>query len=84
MSLVAAIPAITSAVAVCVGRSFDSRIQPTALKADTDEGPTGQQGNKAQRNQDHSPVHTPSHIRCAACVAQNYGPLVASRTGGLA
>ncbi len=39
----AAIPS----VAVSVGRPFKGRIQPTALKADTDEGPTGQQGNKA-------------------------------------
>ena len=84
MTLVAAIPAVTSAVAVAVGRSFQGRIEPTALKADTDEGPTGQQGNKAQRNQDHSPVHSTSHIFREACVAQNYGPLVASRTGSLA
>ena len=80
-TVAATIPTVTSAIAVTDRRAFKDRIQPIALKADADDGPTGQQGNKTHQNQDYGPVHTTSHTFRALGVAQEYGPPVAARTG---
>ena len=83
-SVATTVAAVTPAVAITVGRAFESRIQPTALKADADNGPSGQKGDKAQRNQDHGQVHTISPIVRSNGVARDCGPLVAHRKGDMA
>ena len=83
-SVAATIPTVASTVTLTVGRPFKSGIQPTALKTDADNCPPSQQGNKAQRNQYHSPVHRTSHSFPAKGVAREYGPVVTPRTRGLA
>ncbi len=84
MTLVAAaIPAFTSAITIAVGRPFKCRIQPSAFKAYADKGSSSQQGNKAQHNQDHGPVHNTSPIVLAAYLAQECGPVVAPRRRGI-
>ena len=82
-SVAAAISAVTPAVAITIRRPFERRIQPTALKADADKRPSSQQGDKAQHNQDHGPVHNTSRTFRAKRVAQEYGPLEALRPEGL-
>ena len=82
-SVAAAIPAVTPAVAVTIRRTFERRIQPSAFKAYADKGSSSQQGNKAQHNQDHGPVHTISPIVLAAYLAQECGPVVAPRRRGI-
>ena len=81
-SVAPAISAVTPAVAVTIGRPFKGRIQPTALKADADNGSASQQGDKAQHNQDHGPVHNTSRTFRAKRVEQEYGPLEALRPEG--
>jgi hypothetical protein len=83
-SVATAISAVTPAVAITIRRPFERRIQPTALKADADNGSTSQQGDKAQHNQDHGPVHNTSRTFQAKRVAQEYGPLEALRPEGCA
>lgn len=81
-SVATAISAVTPAVAITIRRPFKGRIQPTAFKADADNGSTSQQGDKAQHNQDHRPVHNTSRTFRAKRVAQEYGPLEALRPEG--
>ena len=78
------VSAVTPAVAVTIGRPFKGRIQPTAFKADADKRPSRQQGDKAKHNQDHGPVHNTSRSNLTSCVAQEYGPHVASQTESFA
>ena len=83
-SVAATVATVTPAVAVTIGRPVEGRIQPTAFKADADDRPSGQQGHKAQRNQDHGPVHNTLPIVRSNTVAQDCGPLVAPWKGGMA
>ena len=83
-SVAAAIPSVTSAVAVSVGRPFKGRIQPTALKADADEGPSCQKGSEAQYDQDHGPVHSKTLQMVENALTPKCGLIMAAPIGGCA
>lgn len=83
-SVTAAIPSVTSAAAVSIGRPFKGRIQPTALKADADESPSCQKGNEAQHDQDHGPVHSKTLQMVENALTPECGLIMAAPVEGAA
>lgn len=67
--------AVTPAV-VIVGRTVKRGVEPTAFVADADIRPSCKHSDKAQRDQDQSPVHSTSHVLLSDGLAAEKGGLM--------